>query len=216
MWCIQVIDGEYRRRMYDLLDLYNRKGKQLHIIAIDEKPKVIRSDRRKPIPMHSGSPERYDYEYVRKGKANIFVAVDPKRGQRIVKVTHRRTGRDFALFMKDVLDAYPRARKLHMVMDNLNTHRARNMINKFGEEGRTMLSRIVFHYTPKHASWLNIAEIEINVMDTECTKRRFQSYEELEKSVKAWESKRNRKRAKIEWSFTKQKADAKLSKYYTK
>ncbi len=215
MWCIQAIDGEYRKRMYDVLDLYAREGKQLHVIAIDEKPKEIRSEKRKPIPMRPGSPEKYDYEYVRKGSANIFIAVDPKRGKRIAKVTRRRTKKDFALFIKDVLKAYPRARKLHLVMDNLNTHFPKSIIETFGEEaGGSMLSRMVFHHTPKHGSWLNMAEIEINVMDTECTKRRFDSYEELDGDVKAWANRRNAQRAKIKWGFTREKADAKLSKYY--
>lgn len=216
MWCIQAIDEEYRRRMYDILDLYARKGKQLHVIALDEKPKEIRSDRRKPIPMKPGHPEKYDYEYVRKGKANIFIAVDPKRGRRMTKITMRRTKRDFALFLKDVLSAYPRARKLHIVLDNLNTHFTKSITETFGDdEGKKMLSRIEFHYTPKHASWLNIAEIEINVMDIQCTNRRFQSPDDLENNVRAWEKRRNGERAKINWSFTKEKADAKLSKHYT-
>lgn len=216
MWCIQKIDEEYRKRMYDILDLYSREGKQLHIIALDEKPKEIRSDRRKPIPMHPGSPERYDYEYTRNGRANIFIAVDPKRGKRIAKVTRRRTKKDFAFFVMDILKAHPRARKLHLVMDNLNTHLPKSIIETFGEEESTnMLSRIEFHYTPKHASWLNIAEIEINVMDTECTRRRFQSCEDLETNVMAWERRRNGQRRKIKWTLTKERADAKLSKHYT-
>ena len=216
MWCIQRIDSEYRKRMYDLLDLYSKKGKQLHIIAIDEKPKEIHSDSRKPVPGKPGSPEKYDYEYIRKGKANIFIAIGPQRGKRKTKVTLRRTKKDFACFIKDILEEYPNARKLHLVMDNLNTHFPKSIIETFGEhESKKMLSRIEFHYTPKHASWLNMAEIEINVMDTECTGRRFDSKEELERSVKAWERRRNRKRCRIKWNFTKEKADKKLSKYYT-
>ena len=217
MWCIQTIDEEFRKRMYDLLDLYSREGKQLHIIAIDEKSKEIHSDKRNPIPMKPGSPEKFDYEYERKGTANIFIAVDPKRGKRIAKVTERRTKKDFALFIKDILGAYPHARKLHMVLDNLNTHFTKSILETFGEEeGKKMLSRMEFHYTPRHASWLNIAEIEINVMNEHCTKRRFQSRENLKEEVDAWQKRRNRERAKIEWLFTKEKADKKLSKYYTK
>ena len=216
MWCIQTIDEEYRKRMYDLLDLYSRVGKQLHIIAIDEKPKEIHSNRRKPIPMKKGRPEKYDNEYIRKGKANIFIAVDARRGRRIAKVTKRRTKKDFAFFIKDVLDAHPRARKLHLVMDNLNTHFPKSIMETFGEDkGKKKLSRIEFHYTPKHASWLNMAEIEINAMDIECTKRRFNSHRDLKKNVKAWEKRRNKGMAKIKWTFTKEKADKKLSKYYT-
>lgn len=216
MWCIQTIDPEYRKRMYDLLDLYNRKGRQIHVIAVDEKPKEIHSDSRKPVPMKPGEPEKVDYEYKRNGRANIFIAVDARRGKRIAKVTRRRTKRDFALFLKEVIDTYPTARKIHLVMDNLNTHFPKSIIDTYGEEeGKKILSRVEFHYTPKHASWLNIAEIEINAMDTECTKRRFNSYDELEKNVAAWEKRRNRNKARIKWTFTKEKADKKLSKYYT-
>ncbi len=194
--------------MYDLLDLYSRDGKQSYVIAIDEKPKEIHSNRRKPIPMNQGHPEKYDNEYIRRGKANIFIAVGPKRGRRIAKVTKRRTKKDFAFFIKDILDAHPHARKLHLVMDNLNTHFPKSIMETFSEDkGKKMLSRIEFHYTPKHASWLNIAEIEINAMDIECTKRRFNSHRELKKNVKAWEKRRNKGRAKIKWTFTKEKAD---------
>ena len=196
MWCIETIDEEYRKRMYDVLDLYAKENRQTHVIAIDEKPKQIISEKRKSIPMKKGSPERYDYEYVRKGTANIFVAVEPKRGKRITKVTKRRTKKDFALFVKDILDKYPKARKLLFVMDNLNTHFSKSITETFGEEkGKRMLSRIEFHYTPKHGSWLNIAEIEINVMDVECTDRRFKNYHELETEVAAWTKKRNRERS---------------------
>ena len=122
MWCLQTIDEEYRKRMYDVIDLYMKKNRQLHVIAIDEKPKQIVSDRRESIPMKPGSPEKYDYEYVRNGTANIFVAVEPKTGKRITKVTKRRTKKDFTLFVKEVLNRYPKARKLHIILDNLNTH----------------------------------------------------------------------------------------------
>ena len=128
----------------------------------------------------------------------------------------RRTKKDFAFFLKDVLDAHGKARKLHIVLDNLNTHFTKSIIETFGEEeGKRMISRMEFHYTPKHASWLNIAEIEINVMDEQCTKRRFQSRENLKEEVEAWQKRRNREQAKIEWLFTREKADKKLSKYYT-
>ena len=215
MWCIQKIDEEYRERMYDVLNLYANVNRQTHVIAIDEKPKQIISDKRKPIPMKKGSPERYDYEYVRKGTANIFVVVEPRKGKRITKVTKRRTKKDFANFVKDILDRYPRSRKLILVIDNLNTHFPKSITETFGEEeGTRMLSRIEFHHTPIHASWLNIAEIEINVMDIECTDRRFENYHKLETEVTVWTKRRNRNKTKISWKFDKVKADKKLSKYY--
>ena len=216
MWCIQAIDGEYRKRMYDVIDLYAEKNRQLHVIAIDEKPKQIVSDKRKPIPMKPGSPERYDYEYVRKGTANIFVAVEFKTGKRMIRVTKRRTKKDFAMFVKEVPDGYPRARKLHIVLDNLNTHFAGSFEETFGEEqARSILRRIEFHYTPKHGSWLNVAEIEINVMDMECTGRRFEDLRSLEDEVSAWTGRRNRDWKKIKWGFDRTKKDKELSKYYT-
>ena len=143
MWCIRAIDGEYRKRMYDVIDLYTKKNMRLHVIAIDEKPKQIVSDKRKPIPMKPGSPERYDYEYVRHGTANIFVAVEFKAGKRMTRVTKRRTKKDFAMFVKEVLDGYPRIRKLHIVLDNLNTHFAGSFEETFGEEqAKSILRRI--------------------------------------------------------------------------
>lgn len=216
MWCIRTIDKEYRKRMYDILNLYCGKKKPVHVIALDEKPKQIVSDRRKAIPMKPGSPERYDYEYARKGTANIFIAVEPDAGKRITKVTKRRTKKDFAMFVKEVLDEYPKARKLHIILDNLNTHFESSFEETFGnEEARYILKRIKFHYTPKHASWLNIAEIEINVMDVQCTDRRFEDFKNLEQEVNAWTEKRNLGREKIQWGFDRKKADKKLSKYYT-
>ncbi|EQD30093.1 transposase [mine drainage metagenome] len=210
MWCIQIIDEEYRKRMYDILDLYSSDGEDTHVIAIDEKPKPIRSDKRKSIPMKPGSPERYDYEYVRRGKANIFVALEPKKGKHMTMVTRRRTKKDFAGFVKCVLEKYHDGKKIHIVLDNLNTHFRGSFEETFGkDESDAMLSRVEFHYTPKHASWLNIAEIEINVMDMECTDRQFDSYSDLKKQVKAWTKKRSRDKKEIQWNFDKE-----LSKYY--
>ena len=216
MWCIQAIDGEYRKRMYDVLDLYANRSRSVHVIAIDEKPKQIVSDRRITIPMKPGSPEKYDYEYTRHGKANIFVAVEPKKGKRKVKVTERRTKKDFAIFMKEVLEEYPKVRKLYIVLDNLNTHFPGSLEEAFGkEEKERIMSRVEFHYTPKHASWLNIAEIEINVMDIECSGRRFENRESLEKEIGIWVAKRNSDRKRIAWGFDRKRADRKLSKHHT-
>ena len=201
MWCIQKIDDEYRKRMYDLLNLYARSGRQLHVIAIDEKPKEIHSDSRKPVPGKPGSPERYDYEYVRNGKANIFVAVDPKKGKRKTKVTLRRTKRDFAYFLKDILDAYPRARKLHLVMDNLNTHSPKSLIETFGEkESEKMISRIEFHYTPTSASWLNMVEIFFSILSRETLKgSSFRDTDALSEAITAFVNEHNKKEKPFVW-----------------
>ena len=202
--------------MYDLLDLYSRKGKQLHIIAIDKKPEELHSDSRKPILGKPGLPEKYDYEYIIKGKAKIFMAVNQKRGNGKTRVTLRRTNKGFACFIRNTRDGYPKASKLYLVMDNLNTHFHKSITETFGDNGsQKIFTRIEFHYTPKHASWMNMVEIEINVMGTECTGRRVDSNNDLERNVKAWKRRMNRKRCRMKWTFTKEKADRKLSKYYT-
>ena len=218
MWCIQEITPEYRRRMYDILDLYEEKyDHQKPVIGLDEKPKQLLEDSRKPIPLKPGKTQKYDYEYIRRGKANIFVAVEPKGGKRVTQVTTQRTKKDFAFFVKElVTKRYKQADKMRIILDNLNTHNESSLYETFDEkEAKAILKKIEFHYTPKHASWLNVAEIEIGVMDTECTGRRIKDKELLEGEVKAWTSRRNRQKKKINWTFTKKKADKKLSKYYT-
>ena len=217
MWCIQQITPEYRDRMYDILDLYNDPyDPKRPVLGVDEKPKQLLEDARAPIPMKPGSPEKYDYEYLRKGQANIFLAVEPKAGKRVTKVTERRTKPDFAAFIKEVVDfEYRTADVLRIVLDNLNTHSERAFYETFEkEEAHRILSKIEWHYTPTHASWLNVAEIEFNVMDTECTGRRMKDQALLAKEVQVWTEKRNQLQRKIEWNFTKQEADHKLSKHY--
>lgn len=217
MWCIPKITPEYRQRMYDILDLYGEEyDSQRPVIGVDEKPKQLLGEKRAPIPMKPGSVEKYDYEYIRHGTANIFVATEPKGGKRITKVTDRRTKKDFAILMKNIADeAYPKADRIRCVLDNLNTHFESSFYETFDKkEADRLLARFEFHYTPKHASWLNVAEIEIAAMDTECTDRRIKDKQTLEREVAAWTYKRNQLKRKIEWRFTKEKADAKLSKYY--
>jgi len=218
MWCIAEIDKKYRTCMYDLLGLYEEPYDfKRPVICLDEKPKQLLGDKRKPIPIKEGSPEKYDYEYKRNGKANIFVAVDFKGGTRDVTVTDRRTKKDFALYIKHILNnTFSYAEKLRIVVDNLNIHTEKAIKETFNEkEANDILNRIEFHYTPKHASWLNVAEIEINVMDTECTGRRISDKTTLTNETKSWCHERNKRKAKINWNFTKKDADKKLSKYYT-
>lgn len=203
--------------MYDILDLYEEPYNPKRPVAgIDEKPKQLIEDGRKPIPMKPGKSERYDYEYIRRGTANIFMAAEFKAGRRTARVARRRTKRDFAKFIKHLVDRiYPKAEILRLVVDNLNTHNKTAFYETYGtEEAERILSRIEFHHTPKHASWLNVAEIEISVMDVECTARRIKDKDTLSKEVRAWTNRRNKQKKKIEWRFTKQKADEKLSKYY--
>jgi DDE superfamily endonuclease len=217
MWCIQTIDSEYRKRMYDILDLYEEDyDPKRPLVCLDEKPKQLLGDKRTPIPIKPGSPEKYDYEYVRNGTANIFVAVEFKAGKRVTQVTQRRTRMDFAEFMKILITKnYSEAEIVRLVTDNLNIHNEKSFYETFGEEeAKQILEKIEFHYTPKHASWLNAAEIEINVMDTECTKRRIGNIGTLTNEVAAWMKRRNENKKKINWKFTKKNADEKMSKYY--
>lgn len=216
MWCIGRLTPEYIKRMYDILDLYSEPyNPKQPVIGVDEKPKQLIADSRKPIPIQPGKSERYDYEYERKGKANIFMAVEPKGGKRFPKVTWQRTKPDFAKYMRELLRHYPHAEKLRVVCDNLNTHFKGSFYETFGkDEADRILSRFEFHYTPKHASWLDVAEIEIGVMDTQCTGRRIGDISALKNYVESWAKKRNKARCKIDWRFTKQMADKKLSKHY--
>ena len=217
MWCISEINQEFRERMYDVLDLYEEPyDPQNPVIGLDEKPKQLLEDKRKAIPMTPGHIEKYDNEYIRRGNATIFMAVEFKAGKRTTRVTSRRTKKDFAKFVKHLVDkVYPDAERLRLVVDNLNTHNKTAFYEVYDEEeAERILDKIEFHYTPKHASWLNVAEVEIGVMDAECTRRRIPDKDLLRQEVMAWERKRNNQKKKIDWKFTKRKADEKLSKYY--
>ena len=203
--------------MYDILDLYEEPyNPKRPIINFDEKPKQLLGEKRRPIPMKPGRPEKYDYEYVRNGTSNIFVAVEIKAGRRVTQVTKRRTRKDFALFVKMLVDEdYPDVELIRLIADNLNTHNEKSFYEAFSkDEAQRILSKIEFHYTPKHASWLNAAEIEINVMDIECTGRRIGDLGKLVREVAAWTKRRNDGKKKINWKFTSEKADKKLYKYY--
>src|SRR3989338_5249380 len=217
MWCIQKITSEYRARMYDILDLYQEPyDPDYPVIGIDEKPKQLLKDSRYPIPMKQGVTKKVDYAYIRNGHANIFVAVEPKAGNRETEVSWQRTKKDFAFFAKELVDnQYPNAKKLRLVLDNLNTHNETSFYENFEEaEAKRILAKIEFHYTPKHASWLNVAEIEIGIMDNQCTGTRIGTIEKLTEEVKEWTKARNQMKKKIDWRFTRQKADEKMSKHY--
>jgi hypothetical protein len=203
--------------MYDVLDLYEEPyDPKRPLVNLDEKPKQLLGEKRMSIPMKRGSIEKYDYEYVRNGTANIFMAVEFKAGKRVTQVTERRTMKDFASFVRMLIDEdYSEVEVVRLVTDNLNTHKEKAFYETFSkDEAERILSKIEFHYTPKHASWLNAAEIEINVMDIECTGGRIGNKETLAKEVAAWTKRRNDQKKKINWKFTREKADRKLSKYY--
>ncbi len=217
MWCIGKLTGEYRQRMYDLLDLYARpflKGEP--VVCLDEKSKQLLKDSRSPLPNRPRMPVRQDYEYVRIGTCNLFVAVEPKGGRRTVLVTDHRTKLDFVAFVRYLLEqVYATARRVHLVMDNLNTHFRKCFEEVLGiKEAKILLRRVVFHYTPKHASWLNMAEIEIGVLDRQCLNRRLPDRNTIVTEVDAWQQRRNADHRCIEWSFTRQDADQKMSRHY--
>lgn len=179
MWCIAEITEEYRKRMYKLLALYARPyDKKFPVVCLDEKSKQLMEDVRGIIPLKPGSPAKYDSEYSRNGTRNIFVAVEPLAGKRKIKVTLQRKKSDFAYFMKElIIHVYSQAKKIRLVLDNLNIHFATSFYETFSKrEAARLLSRIEFYYTPKHGSWLNMAEIEINMMDRECLNRRKEIY----------------------------------------
>lgn len=166
--------------------------------------------------MAANSPAKNDYEYVRNGTTNLFVAVEPKGGQRIVSVTERRGKVDFVAFIKELLTgAYAKAKRIHLVLDNLNTHFRKCFDDVLGSRAAAkLLRRVEFHYTPKHASWLNMAEIEIGILSRQCLDRRIAHLELLESEVAAWQQARNKDKRTIEWNFTRQDADQKLGRHY--
>jgi len=217
MWCIESIDSEYRKRMYDVLDLYEEEyDPKRPIVCLDEKTKQLIEDKKKTIPMKPGSLEKYDYEYIRNGTSNIFVAVEFKAGKRVTQVTETRTRIDFAHFMKAlIIEEYSEVDFIKLITDNLNIHNEKSFYEAFSEdEAKQILEKIKFHYTPKHGSWLNAAEIEINVMEMQCTNKRIGDIGTLTNEVNAWTKRRNKNKKKINWKFTKKKADEKLSKHY--
>lgn len=217
MWCIGKLTEEYRRRMYDVLNVYAQPYRAREpVICIDEKSKQLIRDSRASLPMKSGVPTKLDYEYVRKGTCNIFVAVEPRGGRRVVKVTERRTKLDFVSFVQRLLEhTYSSAQRIHLVLDNLNTHFRSCFDEVLGPEAAaTLLRRVVFHHTPKHASWLNMAEIEIGILDRQCLRQRLADRATAKREVNAWQRKRNNERRCIEWTFTRQDADRKLSRHY--
>jgi len=204
--------------MESLLDLYEEEyDERFPVVCVDEKPIQLIEETRKPIPPKPGRIKRVDYEYRRNGSCNLFVAVEPLRGMRRLKATERRTKRDFADFLKVIVEdpAYKNACKIRIVLDNLNTHKPEALYERFDPEtARQILRRIEFHYTPKHGSWLNMAEVEISILQTQCLKRYIPSQEFLEKEVYAWEGDRNARNATIMWNFTVPKAREKMAKSY--
>jgi transposase len=219
MWCIAKVDGEYVARMEDVLDLYAEKpNKKRPVVSFDESPQQLIGEVREPLAAAPGQAPRYDSEYKRNGTANLFVMLDVHQPWRQVKVTDHRAGEDFAECMRDLVDRhYPRAEKIRVVLDNLSTHSAASLYIHFApQEARRIMRKIEFHYTPKHASWLNMVEIEIGVMRTQCLDRRIPERAELESEIAIWQRRRNTSKDQIHWMFDCQKARRKLAHAYSK
>ena len=219
MWCIPRVDADYVARMEDVLDLYaEAPDPKRPVVCFDESPTQLIGEARQPIPAKPGQIERYDCEYRRNGTANLFVFLDVNRPWRKVKVTQRRAAEDFAACMRELADVhYPAAERIRVVLDNLSTHSAGALYQTFpAGEARRVLRRLEFHYVPKHASWLNMVEIEIGVLAAQCLDRRIESYARLVTETAAWEKRRNAERARINWMFTTEKARAKMGRAYPK
>ena len=217
MWCIPEVDGTYVARMEDVLDLYaEAPDSRRPVVCFDESPTQLIGEARQPIPAAPGQLERYDCEYRRNGTVNLFVFLDAHRPWRKVKVTEHRTARDFAHCMRELADVhYPQAEQIRVVLDNLSTHSAGALYEAFpAPEARRLLRRLEFHYTPKHASWLNMVEIEIGVLRGQCLDRRIDDPDWLRREIDAWERQRNAAAARINWMFTTEKARAKMGRAY--
>jgi transposase len=219
MWCIPKLDADYVARMEDILDLYaEAHDPKRPVVCFDESPTQIIAELRQPIPPEPGRPQRFDYEYRRNGTANLFVCLDAHRPWRNVKVTERRTADDFALAMRDLCDLhFPDAERIRVVLDNLSTHTAAALYAAFPAcEARRLIRRIEFHYTPKHASWLNMVEIEIGVLKQQCLDRRIDNHQRLVAELAAWQDQRNKSGARINWMFSTQSARTKMANAYPK
>jgi len=219
MWCIPKVDAEYVARMEDVLDLYaEAPDPKRPVVCFDESPTQLIGEVRQPIPAKPGRLERFDCEYRRNGTVNLFVFLDAHRPWRKVKVTDRRATTDFAACMRDLSDIhFPEAEQIRVVLDNLSTHTAAALYRTFPPaEARRILRRLEFHYTPKHASWLNMVEIEIGVLKSQCLSRRIDEREKLVSEIAVWERQRNQSGARIKWMFTTEKARAKMARAYPK
>lgn len=217
MWCIPAVDAEFVMRMEGILDLYaERSNRKRPVVCFDETPIQLIGETRVPVPAKPGRLRRLDYEYCRNGTANLFVFVDANLSWRHVKVTKQRTALDFAECMRDLVDIhYPDASVIRVVLDNLSTHNAKNLYEAFpADEARRILRRLEFHFTPKHASWLNMVEIEISVLTRQCLNRRIGNFNTLVRQVAAWQRRRDASGARITWMFTVDDARAKLGRSY--
>jgi hypothetical protein len=203
--------------MEDVLDVYKRPyNPKRPMVCLDETSKQLIGETRIPVTASPGQPARYDYEYKRNGVANLFMIFEPLIGKRRVKVTERRTKIDWAYCVREMVDQiYPDAEQIVLVMDNLNTHNKSSLYEAFEPaEAKRIADKLEIHYTPKHGSWLDMAEIELGILSRQCLSRRIENMKQLEKEALAWEKNRNAKKEKVDWQFTTADARIKLKKLY--
>lgn len=202
--------------MEDILDVYQRTYAEDEVlVCMDETSKQQVKETRIPLPMEAGSPERFDYEYERNGVSNLFMLSAPLEGWRRVKVTDRHTKQDWAQLIKELVDEDFPDKRIILVMDNLNTHKLSSLYARFEpEEARRIAQRLEIHYTPKHGSWLDMAEIEIGVLSRQCLNRRIPDQETLRAEINAWQEKRNQNAICVNWRFTTEDARVKLKSLY--
>ena len=213
MWCIAELNKEYIARMEDVLKIYEKSlSKREPVVCVDEKPVVLHADVRPPRPMRPGRITRRDSEYERRGTANVFCGVQPKAGRHFTKPTLNRSSLQFADYLVEIVASYPEADTIHLVMDNLSTHSRKALVDRFGEKlGGLLWERFTVHYTPKHGSGLNQAEIEISLFSRQCLgQRRIASLSQLQREARAWNRKMNRDHFTINWQFTRKKARQKF------
>jgi hypothetical protein len=203
--------------MEDILEVYTRPRDELRpLVCLDEASKQLTKETRLPMPMEPGQPERFDYEYERNGTANLFMMFAPLEGWRNVKVTDRRTAADYAQVLKELADLhFHKAEKIILVQDNLNTHAKSSLYDAFPPaEARRLVERFEWHYTPKHGSWLDMAESELAILSNQCLARRIPDKEALITEVAAWQANRNNNNTKADWQFTTETARVKLKRLY--
>lgn len=217
-WCIPKLTAEFRERMEDVLDQYEKPYEPKEpVIGLDEQPYQLLDDVRTAPRAKPGKVAKQDYEYRRCGTCSVFVAVEPKGAKRFVQAPRHRRRADFARFVRDLLKRYPKARRIHLVLDNLNTHNAKSLTETFGEsKAKQLLKRIEWHHTPKHASWLNMAEIEISVLTKQCLGRRLATIEDVRRQTATWSRDRNRSKATICWTFNRKDARRVFPELYRK
>jgi transposase len=218
MWCIAELNDDYIEHMEDVLEVYERPwSAEEPVVCVDEKPVTLHNDVRDPLPMQPGSVAKRDNEYERCGTANVFCGIEPQAGVHFTRVTPNRSSPQFADFLQSIVQHYPEAHTIHLIMDNLSSHTSQALRDRFGEEeGGELWNRFTVHYTPTHGSWLNQAELEIGLFSKQCLgKRRVRDIRILRAEARAWNRRINRRQVTINWTFDRKQARKKFKYKYT-